>query len=59
MSLPNIYEIMSLLKAPAEYKLISLIALGYAAQGQPKRILKRQLKEVFHWQSFRSTRIFL
>ena len=49
---PYCEEIRSLFKAPAEYKLISLIALGYAAQGQPKQILKRQLKEVLHWQSF-------
>lgn len=48
---PYCEEIKTLLKAPAEYKLISLIALGYV-QGSPKPISKRLLKEVLHWQSF-------
>src|SRR3989338_5847978 len=48
---PYCEEIKVLLKTPAEYKLVSLIALGYV-KDSPKPISKRQLKEVLHWQSF-------
>lgn len=48
---PYCEDIKALLKVPAGYKLISLIALGYP-QDSSKSISKRQLKEVLHWQSF-------
>ena len=40
----------NIVKAPANTKLVSLIALGYPAE-QPTKS-KRELKEVIHWDSF-------
>ncbi|NOZ63487.1 MAG: nitroreductase family protein [Caldiserica bacterium] len=43
-------EIRKLLKVPAGYKLISLIAIGYPAESpQPA---KRSLQEVMHWEEW-------
>lgn len=39
------------LKAPQEYKLISLVSLGYSNKPL-KDIIKRQLNEVIHWEVF-------
>ena len=48
---PYCEEVRQLLAVPAEYKLVSLIALGYsAAAGQAAP--KRALKEVLHWEKF-------
>jgi len=45
-------DIKKLLNAPAQAKLISLIALGYPA-GDPKNIPpKRAINEVLHWDHF-------
>ena len=48
---PYCGAIAELLKVPEEYKLISLIALGYAEDpGKPTP--KRPLAEVIHWEKF-------
>ncbi|MDD5655823.1 MAG: nitroreductase family protein [Elusimicrobia bacterium] len=41
-----------LLKAPADCRLMSLVALGYAARASEPRAPKRPLKNVLHWESF-------
>ncbi len=43
-------EILSLLGAPADFKLICLIALGYPAG--PGKCEKKKLSEVVHWEKF-------
>ena len=43
--------VMKLLGAPAGHKLVSLVALGYAARQRP-RAAKRPLGEVMHWEKF-------
>lgn len=42
---------LSLLAVPADYKLVSLLALGYA-DGEPKTYVKRGLDRVLHWEKF-------
>lgn len=44
-------EIKKFLNVPAEYNLVSIIALGYP-MAEPKAISKRSSKEILHWQSF-------
>ncbi len=48
---PYADKIRELLSVPADFKLISLIALGYAA-AENRYPEKRQLKEVLHWEKF-------
>lgn len=48
---PYCEEIKKLLNVPAEYNLVSIIALGYP-MAEPKIIPKRSSKEILHWQSF-------
>lgn len=48
---PYCDTIKELLKAPSEYKLVSLIALGYSDE-TIQLPSKRPLKELLHWQSF-------
>ena len=45
-------EVAGLLKAPAGYRLMSLVPLGYAQDPQEKRAPKRPLGEILHWESF-------
>ena len=45
-------RVASLLNAPAEIKLISLISLGFPADEIPKDRKRRPLNEVLHWQRF-------
>jgi nitroreductase len=48
---PYCGAIAELLKVPSGYKLISLVALGYAeTPGKPTP--KRDLQEVIHWEKF-------
>ena len=48
---PYCQAIAKLLKAPEEYRLVSLVSLGYP-KNPPPEISKRLLDEVLHWQSF-------
>lgn len=48
---PYADKIKELLSVPPEFKLISLLALGYAAK-ESKYPDKRPLKEVLHWEKF-------
>lgn len=48
---PYCGEVKTLLGVPAAYKLVSLIALGYA-KGALSLPAKRQLKEVLHWERY-------
>jgi len=48
---PYCEEIRQILAVPAGYKLVSLIALGYAAAAV-SAAPKRALKEVLHWEKF-------
>lgn len=48
---PYASDIAKMLNVPGNYKLISLIAIGYPAQ-EPKAISKRPLAEVLHWERF-------
>ena len=49
---PYAKKIIKLLGVPAEYKLVSLVAMGKPADGQPPRKAKRKLEEVLHWEQF-------
>jgi len=48
---PYVEEIRKLLSVPDNFRLVSLIALGYPAEDKPKRV-KRELKELIHWEKF-------
>jgi nitroreductase len=43
--------IKEFLKVPGEYKLVSLVAMGYP-KGEPPQKRKRPLEEVLHWERF-------
>ena len=43
--------ILEMLGAPPEYKLVSLLALGYRT-AEPKPCTKRELSSVLHWEKF-------
>lgn len=44
-------NVRGLLKVPEDFKLISLIPLGYSLAA-PRQIPKRPVKEVLHWEKF-------
>ena len=48
---PYAAKVAALLEAPEDYKLVSLVPLGYPADETPRR-QKRPLKEVLHWERF-------
>lgn len=48
---PYCDKVKELLAVPQDYKLISLIPLGYS-KSQPTESAKRPLKEVLHWERF-------
>jgi nitroreductase len=48
---PYCHEVCALLAAPAGYRLISLVALGFPAADTPVAP-KRALKELLHWEKF-------
>ncbi len=48
---PYADKVRELLSVPSDFKLISLIALGYAV-AENRYPEKRQLKEVLHWEKF-------
>jgi len=48
---PYAEDVAKLLNAPANVKLISLIALGWPKKEIPQN-KKRQVEEVIHWQKF-------
>jgi nitroreductase len=48
---PYVTDILMLLNAPANYKLVALIAIGYAAKAVSPRD-KRPLAKVLHWDTF-------
>ena len=48
---PYAEEIAHMLSVPQDYKLVSLIALGYFQQQSPPP-LKRPLSEIIHWERF-------
>jgi nitroreductase len=50
---PYCAQVSALLNAPAEMKLISLVALGYPQEKNVFKIMaKRELKEMLHWEKF-------
>lgn len=49
---PYAAKITSLVCAPPEYKLISLVAMGIPVDNHPPRRSKRSLEEVIHWEKF-------
>ncbi len=49
---PYAEHVLKALSAPAEYKLISLIPIGWPAPELPERAPKRPLAEVLHWERF-------
>lgn len=48
---PYASRVLEVLGAPRDYKLVSLVPLGYSADESPRRD-KRPLKEVLHWERF-------
>jgi len=48
---PYAEDIKKLLNAPSDFRLISLIALGWPKE-EIRQSKKRQIKEVIHWQRF-------
>jgi len=49
---PYADEVRSLLNAPADYKLVSLVSLGYSETGDATVPTKKSLEEVLHWDKF-------
>ncbi len=49
---PYAKSILRLVGAPAEYKLVSTVALGYPADDHPPRRAKRSLEDVIHRAKF-------
>ena len=49
---PYCWEIMQMLKVPEEFKLISLIALGFSKKEIPSLHTKRSLGELLHWEQY-------
>ena len=49
---PYCSKILKLLNAPAGYKLVSIIALGYSAGKSSPGTRERDLKDILHWQKF-------
>jgi len=49
---PYAERVLSLLGVPKGYKLVSMVAVGLPAEGQPLRSSKRSLAEVLHWEHF-------
>ncbi len=49
---PYADKIVSIVGAPPEYKLVSTVALGYAAEGHSPRRGKRPLDDVLHRETF-------
>jgi len=49
---PYAEKILELIKAPKEYRLVSLISLGYPLETIPDKQTKKPLSEVIHWESF-------
>jgi len=48
---PYCQKIMDILKVPAGYRLVSIIALGYNAK-KANPLEKRALRQVLHWEKF-------
>ena len=48
---PYTAVVAELLGVPQDFKLISLISLGWP-KGKPKQVKKRTLKDVIHWERF-------
>jgi nitroreductase len=48
---PYAQKVRELLDVPVEFKLVSLIPLGYS-DAKPTKSRKRSLKEVLHWEKF-------
>lgn len=48
---PYIAEITELLRVPPNFKLVSLVSLGWPA-GEIKQVKNRELKDVIHWEKF-------
>jgi len=49
---PYCDEVKALLGVPADFKLVSLIALGFAQPERAAEPAKRALEEVLHWEKF-------
>ncbi|HUU26717.1 MAG TPA: nitroreductase family protein [archaeon] len=49
---PYANRITKMLEVPKNYKLVSLVALGYPSPDQPPRKAKRKIEEVIHWEKF-------
>ena len=49
---PYAGRILEIVNAPHDYRLVSLISLGYPDVPPPKPQNKRPLSEVIHWESF-------
>ncbi len=50
---PYVPQVSALLGVPAQYKLVSLVALGYPPrEDNSTRAAKRSLNEVIHWEKF-------
>ena len=45
-------SVATLLEVPPGYKLVSLLALGYAAAAEKPKAGKRPLQQVVHWEKF-------
>ncbi len=48
---PYAQEVLNMVKAPSGFKLVSILALGYAV-GESKQGEKKKLEEVLHWEKF-------
>lgn len=49
---PYAERVVELLDAPKDYRLVSLISLGYPMETSMSSKMKRPLNEVIHWESF-------
>ncbi|MGC8793240.1 MAG: nitroreductase family protein [Bryobacteraceae bacterium] len=49
---PYAPQVLAAIGAPRDYKLISLVPVGWPAENLPERAQKRPLSEVLHWERF-------
>ncbi len=49
---PYAERVVELLDAPKDYRLVSLISMGYPMETSLSSKMKKPLNEVIHWESF-------
>lgn len=50
---PYCDDVKKMLNVPQDFKVISLIALGFAKEATPKLHTKRPLEQILHWETYK------